>query len=223
MKSDIDIQQDVVGQLRWSPFLRASDIGVTVKNGIVTLAGTVGSYSQKLEAEKAAKKVTGVRAIAEDIQIGVSPTNPKPDSEIAESVLNTLKWHTVIPQQNIQVKVEDGTVTLEGEVEWGYQRNSVSNAVASLSGVTAVNNSLVVKPKATVADVKAQITRALQRTATVDAEKITVDVNGTKVILHGLVRSFAEKEDAEEAAWNAPGITSIESYLSVEPQLEFTF
>lgn len=223
MKKDIEIQEDVISQLKWEPFLKASDIGVVVKNGIVTLSGTVANYSQKLAAERAAKKVTGVRGIAEDIQIGVSPVFRKNDTEIAESVLNALKWHSAVPEEKVKVKVEDGIVTLEGEVEWEYQRSSAKDAVDHLLGVRNVVNNISVKPKVSVADIKNKISAAFHRTATIDADRISVEVVGNKVILEGKVRSYAEKEDAMDAAWAAPGITTVENNLELVSEEEFSF
>lgn len=223
MKKDIEIQEDVISQLKWEPFLKASDIGVVVKNGIVTLSGTVANYSQKLAAERAAKKVTGVRGIAEDIQIGVSPVFRKNDTEIAESVLNALKWHSAVPEEKVNVKVEDGIVTLEGEVEWEYQRSSAKDSVDHLLGVRNVVNNISVKPKVSVADIKNKISAAFHRTATIDADRISVEVVGNKVILEGKVRSYAEKEDAMDAAWAAPGITTVENNLELVSEEEFSF
>lgn len=223
MKKDIEIQEDVISQLKWEPFLKASDIGVVVKNGIVTLSGTVANYSQKLAAERAAKKVTGVRGIAEDIQIGVSPVFRKNDTEIAESVLNALKWHSAVPEEKVKVKVEDGIVTLEGEVEWEYQRSSAKDSVDHLLGVRNVVNNISVKPKVSVADIKNKISAAFHRTATIDADRISVEVIGNKVILEGKVRSYAEKEDAMDAAWAAPGITTVENNLELVSEEEFSF
>lgn len=223
MKSDVEIQKDVMSQLKWEPALNASSIGVAVNNGIVTLSGQVDTYYQKMAAEKAAKKISGVRGIAEDIQIGISPYYRKSDTEIAESVLNSLKWHSAVPEDRLKVKVEDGVVTLEGEVTWDYQRTSAKNAVANLLGVKNVINNIFVKPKITVSDVKVKINAAFHRAATIDSDKISVDVDGTKVILRGKVRSYAEKEDAINAAWCAPGMTSVVSFLEVEPQMELSF
>ena len=223
MKKDIEIQEDVISQLKWEPFLKASDIGVVVKNGIVTLSGTVANYSQKLAAERAAKKVTGVRGIAEDIQIGVSPVFRKNDTEIAESVLNALKWHSAVPEEKVKVKVEDGIVKLEGEVEWEYQRSSAKDAVDHLLGVRNVVNNISVKPKVSVADIKNKISAAFHRTATIEADRISVEVVGNKVILEGKVRSYAEKEDAMDAAWAAPGITTVENNLELVSEEEFSF
>lgn len=223
MKSDVEIQKDVMSQLKWEPALNASSIGVAVNNGIVTLSGQVDTYYQKMAAEKAAKKISGVRGIAEDIQIGISPYYRKSDTEIAESVLNSLKWHSAVPEDRLKVKVEDGVVTLEGEVTWDYQRTSAKNAVANLLGVKNVINNIFVKPKITVSDVKVKINAAFHRAATIDSDKISVDVDGTKVILRGKVTSYAEKEDAINAAWCAPGMTSVVSFLEVEPQMELSF
>ena len=223
MKKDLEIQQDVMLELKWQPFLVASNIGVSVKDGIVTLSGTVDNLSQKITAENAAKKVSGVRAIAEDIQIGVSPAFKKTDTEIAETVLNALKWHSAVPEENISVKVEDGVVTLEGDVEWEYQRNSARNAICNLLGVRNVLNNLIIRPKASSLDIKSKIKSAFYRSATIDADKIMVEVVGNKVILSGKVSSYGEKEDAEDAAWAAPGIATVENKLEVEHELELTF
>lgn len=215
MKTDVQIQKDVMDELKWAPFLNSSEIGVAVKDGIVTLSGQVDSYAKKVAAEKAAKKVRGVRAIAEDIHIGVSPTFRKTDTEIADAVMNALKWHTAVQEEKIKVSVEDGCVKLEGEVDWDYQRKNAVNTVQNLSGVRYVSNLLTIKPAVTTPDVKQKIFAAFHRSATVDASKITAEVSGSKVILKGSVRSFAEKKDAENAAWSAPGVTNVDSKLQV--------
>lgn len=223
MRTDLEIQKDLVSQLAWEPFLKSSQIGISVKEGVVTLSGQVDSFAQKLHAEKAVFKVAGVRALAEDIHIGVSPAFKKTDAEIAASVLNALTWHSAVPQELIRVKVEDGIVTLEGEVEWEFQRNSAKNAVSPLLGVRHVNNLISIAPKVFITDVKSKISDALHRSASIDAEKVNVEVDGGRVILRGKVRSYAEKEDAEDAVWCAPGVTKLESYLEIEPQEIYTY
>ncbi len=216
MTSDMQIQKDVMEELRWQPYLKASEIGVAVKNGIVTLSGIVDTYSKKLTAEKAAKKVTGVKAVAEDIQVGISPGFKKTDAEIAEAVLNALKWHTAVQEEKIKVKVEDGHVKLEGEVEWEYQRSNAKSAIQYLNGVRSVLNLISLKPTISAFDIQQKISSAFHRSATVDAGKVMAEVKGSKVILSGTVRSLAEKDDAEIAAWNAPGVTSVESRIEID-------
>lgn len=222
MKTDSQIQQDVMDQLKWEPFLNASQIGVAVKNGIVTLSGQVDSYAKKLAAENATKKIAGVKAIAEDIQIGVSPTYKKSDADIAEAVLNALKVHSYVPEQNVQIKVENGNVRLEGEVEWEYQRSSAKTAIENLAGVRSVINLITLQPKITPYDIQQKISSAFSRSAIIDAGKISAEIIGSRVVLNGEVRSFAEKEDAENAAWSAPGVTSVENRIEIEvPEYAF--
>ena len=222
MKSDNEIQKDVIEQLKWEPFLNASQIGVAVKNGIVTLSGQVDTYSKKVLAEKTTKKVAGVKAIAEDIMVGISPSYKKTDTEIAEAVVNALKWHTMIPEDKVKVSVEDGNVKLEGEVEWEYQRNQAKTAIENLIGVRFVTNLVAVKPKVTPYELQLKINASFLRSANIDAGKISADVSGSKVTLRGKVRSFAEREDAENAVWSAPGITTVENKLVIE-EPEYAF
>jgi len=216
MKTDGQLQKDVMDELKWEPLLSASEIGVSVKNGIVNLSGLVDTYSKKLAAEKAAKRVQGVKAVAEDIQVGVSTGFRKTDSEIAEACLSALKWHTAVQEEKIKLKVEDGNVKLEGEVDWDYQRINARKAVENLTGVRSVINLISLKPKVTPFDVQQKISSAFHRSATVDSENIKVEVNGHQVILRGKVRSIAEKEDAENAAWNAPGVHLVDSKIEIE-------
>jgi osmotically-inducible protein OsmY len=222
MKTDFQLQKDVMEELRWQPLLNASEIGVAVKNGIVTLSGHVDNYTKKIAAEKAVKKIAGVKAVAEDIQVGISPSLAKTDEEIAEAVVNALKWHTAVQEEKIKIKVENGIVRLDGEVEWGYQSNNAKKAVENLSGVRMVINGITVKPKLTLANVQEKIHAAFLRNATIDSGRIFAEVFGNEVVLRGHVRSYAEKEDAETAAWNAPGVTSVDNQLEIEvPEFEF--
>src|SRR5450631_3582094 len=165
-----------MAQINWEPMLNAAAIGVSVKDGVVTLNGMVDTYTKKMAAERAAKKVAGVKAVAEDIQVGVSPLFKRTDTEIAEAVLTALKWHTAVMEDKIKVKVEKGVVTLEGDVEWEYQRASVKSAIENLAGIKTVYNFISVKPHVTPSDLKSKIRAALQRSALLDAENVTVDI-----------------------------------------------
>ncbi|MBS1523538.1 MAG: BON domain-containing protein [Bacteroidetes bacterium] len=222
MRTDAQIQKDVIEEIKWEPAITSSEIGVSVSNGIVTLSGQVSTYSEKLHAEEAAKRIAGVKAIAEDIHVGVSTGYTRTDTEIAQAVLNALKWHTDIPDYQMSVKVEDGQVKLEGEVEWEFQRQNAKKVIENLAGIRSVINLIKVTPKIAPTDIQKKITAAFHRSATIDAQKIKAEVSGSKVTLKGRVRSISEKEDAENAAWAAPGVFSIDNQLEIgEPELVF--
>jgi osmotically-inducible protein OsmY len=218
MKNDAQIQKDVLEQLKWEPVLTANEIGVAVKNGVVTLSGQVDSYSKKIAAEHATKSVAGVRALAEDIQIGVSPAHKKTDTEIAEAVLNALKWHTSVQEDKVKIKVDDGVVSLEGQVDWEFQKTAARSSIENLAGVRAVFNFITIKPKVTTENVRQKIEAAFQRNASLDARNINVEVMGAKVTLRGKVKSFAEKDEATKAAFAAPGVAMVESKLEIEDE-----
>ena len=222
MKSSIQIQKDVMDELKWEPSLSASEIGVAVKNGVVTLSGQVDAYYKKLIAEKATKRVAGVKPVAEEIQVGISPGYHKTDTEIADAIVTALKWHAAVEEEKIKIKVEDGIVRLEGEVEWEYQRTNAQSTIENLTGVRSVINLISVKPRIKAADIEQKIQSAFIRSANIDSKKVHVEVSGGKVILRGKVRSFAEKEDAEGSAWAAPGVVGVESFLEMEvPEYEY--
>lgn len=222
MKSDLQVQKDVMAEIRWDPLLDAAEIGVSVKSGVVTLTGEIDSYYKKMAAENAAKRVAGVKAVAEDIHVGVSPTHKRSDTEIAEAVLHALKWNTAVQEEKIKIKVENGNVKLEGEVEWEYQRSHAKEAISNLIGIRSINNAIVVKPRALATDIQQKITSAFLRNASLDAHRITVHVSGSKAIIDGTVRSLAEKEAASLAAWSAPGVTEVQNQLDIEvPELMY--
>jgi osmotically-inducible protein OsmY len=215
MKNDAQIQTDVQNQLKWEPQLNAAEIGVAVKNGIVTLSGIVDTYPKKMAAERVTKNVIGVKAVALDIQVGISPVNRKSDAEIAEACVNALRWDSSVPDDKIKVKVENGTVSMEGTVEWGYQRLAAKNAIVKLNGVKGVNNMIVVKQKPSSIDIKQRIRESFITTAGHEADNIRLEVLGSKVVLRGSVKSHYEKEEAENTAWATPGVNEVENKIEV--------
>lgn len=217
-RSDTDIQKDIIAELKWDPSLRDEDVAVSVRDGVVTLAGFVDSYVDKWRAERVASRVKGVKAIANDLEVKLPASSQRADPDIARAAVDALRWNIAVPDDQIKVRVERGWVTLEGEVDWYYQKEAAERAVRYLTGVKGVSNLITVRQRATPSDVKQKIKEALQRGAHFDADRITVEVEGNKAILRGTVRSYAEYRDAERAARNAPGITQVENRLTIEPE-----
>jgi osmotically-inducible protein OsmY len=217
MMSDSELQGAVLDELIWEPSVNAAHIGVSVKGGIVTLTGHVTSYSEKYAAEQAAKRVNGVRAVANELDVKLPESSQRTDEDIAAAAVNALRLNNLVPADQIRVIVSQGLVKLEGEVEWQYQKEAAESAVRHLPGVTGVSNLITVKPKVTPTALKIKLREALKRSAERDARRIKVEVQGSKVILRGTVQSWAEKEEAERATWSAPGISEVESHIVVTP------
>jgi len=209
MKTDSQLQQDVMAELKWEPAVHAPRIGVEVKNGIVTLAGEVGSYTEKLNAERAAQRVNGVKALAVELKVKLADYGKRTDADIAESAQNILGWTSSLPAGAVKVRVEGGWLTLSGEVEWQYQRQDAADSVRYLLGVTGVSNQIVIKPSLSAPVVKADIEAALKRRAAADAKAITVDVKGGDVTLSGTVHSWAERDLATRSAWGSAGVRNV--------------
>jgi osmotically-inducible protein OsmY len=209
MKTDAQLQQDVLDELGWEPSIDAAQIDVEVKDGIVTLAGQVSSYAEKWDAERAAQRVHGVRALAIEMDVSLPGSSQRNSVDIARTAENVVEWSTYLPKNSVKLKVENGWITLTGELQWEYQRQAVANEVRYLMGVTGVSNQIVIKPKLSLSAVKSEIEAALQRRSHTDAQEISVTVKGGDVTLSGTVHSWSERDLATHSAWGAPGVRNV--------------
>ena len=213
--SDRQLQKDVLAELGWDARVAPNEVGVTVKHGVVTLTGLVDSYAKKWAAEEAAQRVRGVKAVANDVEVRLAPTDERTDTDIAAAAVAQLKWDAFLPSDKIAVTVSKGWVTLKGEVEWQFQRMDAERDVRNIKGVTGVTNLITVAPKVKPSELKKKIEDALVRSVKTDAQNITVEVQDRKVILRGTVRSVAERQEAERAAWLAPGVTLVDNQITI--------
>ena len=214
-KSDAQLQSDVQQELMWDPSVGRSEIGTACKNGVVTLSGQVDTYAQKYAAMRAAERVTGVRVVADELSVKVPFSFKRTDIDIAHAVAETLRWDVEVPDDRIKARVDEGWVWLDGDVEWEYQRSAAERAVRYLTGVRGVTNNLKLSARPWIPDVKSRIESALKRTAEADAGHITVEAANGSVTLSGRVRSWAARQEAERAAWSAPGVTLVKDELTV--------
>jgi len=209
MKTDSQLQQDISAELKWEPSIHAARTGVEVKDGVVTLAGQVDSYSEKWNAERAAQRVAGVKAMTTELKVHLTGLSKRTDADVAEAVENVLEWTSSLPAGAIKVMVEGGWVTLSGDVDWQYQRQAATDSVRYLMGVTGVSDQISIKPSVTATAVKSDIEAALKRTSIADAKKISVAVNGSDVTLSGTVHSWDERDTATNSAWGTPGVRNV--------------
>ena len=214
--NDVDIQKNVLEELDWSPSVNVADVAVTVKSGVVTLGGFVRSFGEKHEAEKIVMRMKGVKGVANDIQVRLSTESHRSDSDLASAAIQALRWNVFVPDESIKVKVEKGWVTLQGEVEWNYQRERAAKVVRPLIGVHGVTNQITVHPRVSPVEIKEKIRKSLDRLAMEDANRIFVTTSGNEVTLSGSVSSWAEREQAEHAAWAAPGVSQVRNTIAIK-------
>jgi osmotically-inducible protein OsmY len=215
--TDIELKQHVQNAFDWEPSLDASDVGISVADGVVTLRGKVGSYVEKVTAERVALRVYGTKAVANDLAVHLVTGFERNDTEIAQAALSALRWNTLIPKDLVTVTVANGWLTLNGTLDWQYQKDAAARAVRDLTGVTGVTNSVVVQPAVRTVVVRDKIEAAFKRSAEIDARRIAVTTQDGKVVLSGNVHSWAERQEAERAAWSAPGVKQVDDRLTVVP------
>jgi osmotically-inducible protein OsmY len=214
-RTDVQIQADVLAELKYEPRVQPNEVGVSVKDGVVALTGWVDSYIKKWAAEEAAHRVRGVKAVANDIEVRLPASSERTDADLAAAAVRALEWDALVNVDKLDVTVSKGWVTLKGTVEWQFQKDDAERVVRRLTGIKGVSNLITVKPRISPSDLKQKIEKALVRSAETDAQRITVEVEGSKVILKGTVRSWAEKQEAERAAWAAPGVLSVDNRIVI--------